>query len=164
MTGKKPIHGDLERLRENSESLNEQIENARAMSKAEKGTDSRTALQWTKTLRDLIELRNTTLEKIKGHFLGRDETGAIKEPSNYYNDNHPQTMFERYFHWALTPWTEKDLQVKCEDCGTTSDEVCSRQIWYQETGPYGGSWKSAKNVDLCPGCYEKRPPAEKDHG
>jgi hypothetical protein len=57
-------------MRENLETLDEQIANARVMSKR-KGKDAN-ALQWTKTLRDLVELRNETLEKIKGHVLGRD--------------------------------------------------------------------------------------------
>jgi hypothetical protein len=155
----------LDRLRENLETLDEQIGNARAMSKAEKETDSRTALQWTKTVRDLVELRNTTLEKIKAHILGRDETGAVNEPSDSYDDNHQQVMFERYFHGLLTPWTVKDLEVKCEDCGTLNDEVCSHQIWGQPDPKYPTlGIREKTNVDLCPGCYEKRPPAEKDHG
>jgi len=45
--------GYLDRLRENVESLDEAIETAKANSK-KRGRD---ALQWAKTLRDLIELR-----------------------------------------------------------------------------------------------------------
>ena len=56
--------------------LDEQIATARKMSKPKGKADKALALQWAKTLRDLVELRNTTLGNIKMHLLGRDETGA----------------------------------------------------------------------------------------
>lgn len=54
------------------------------MSKSKKGADNRIALQWAKTLRDLVELHDTTLANIKVHLLGRDETGAANEPPGLY--------------------------------------------------------------------------------
>jgi len=142
------LNGFLDHFRGNLEVLDEQIENARAMSKAEKGTDSRTALQWTKTLRDLIELRNATMEKIKGHILGRDETGAINEPSNVW-DHNDQVEFERHFKNQLSPWTEEDLKLECEDCGVESEEVSNRHFSH----PYP---EEDENLDLCEKCYNKK--------
>ena len=136
----------MNHLRENLEVLDEQIVNARKMSK-KKGKDAN-ALQWTKTLRDLIELRNTTMEKIKGHLLGRDETGAINEPSSAWDDN-DQIEFERYFKNQLSPWTKDDLKLECEDCGVESEEVSNRCFSH----PYP---EEDENLDLCGKCYEKR--------
>ena len=104
----------LNRLHENVELLAEQIRSARATSK-KKGKDAN-ALQRTKPLRDLIELRNLQLDKIKVHLLGRDETGAVTEPANEYDGNNPVVEFERYFHRLMTHWTLTDLTLKCDDC------------------------------------------------
>ena len=52
------------------------------------------ALQWAKTLRDLVELRNATLLNVTAHLLGRDDTGAIVEPPDHY-DSDPEIMSER---------------------------------------------------------------------
>jgi hypothetical protein len=134
--------GYLDRLRENLETLDEQIENARAMSKR-KGKDAN-ALQWAKTLRDLIELRNETLEKIKVHLLGRDETGSPTEPADYFDGN-PEVAYERYFKNMLSPWTLQDLKLKCEDCGKLSEEVSNH--YFDEEEEY---------LDLCEKCYDKR--------
>ena len=137
--------GYLDGLRENVEVLDEAIANARAMSKARKGSDNRVALQWAKTLRDLVELRNTTLSNIKVHLLGRDETGSAIEPADYY-DGKSEVMFERDFQTFLAPWTREDLKLKCEDCGTLSDEVSTR----------AGRYQDEKDRELCDKCYEKR--------
>jgi len=149
----KKFKGYLDRLRENVETLDEAIENARVMSKAEKGADSRTALQWAKTLRDLVELRNATLASIKVHLLGRDETGAVNEPPDSWDEN-PQIMFERWFRDQLSPWTEQDLELECSDCKVSSDEVRNRHF----PGKYENYMevKSAEDIDLCPNCYTKR--------
>jgi hypothetical protein len=138
------FRGYLDRLRENVEALDEAIATARANSKAKKGSDSRTALQWAKTLRDLIELRNTTLEKVKVHLLGRDETGAPNEPDECFDGN-PEIMFERTFQWALEPWTRERLKLTCKDCGGSSEEVSDAYIESE-----------GEHMDLCPTCYEKR--------
>jgi hypothetical protein len=131
-------------LRENVEALDEAIETARAMSKSKKGSDSRTRLQWAKTLRDLVELRNTTLGNIKVHLLGRDETGAATEPPDNYDGNE-QIMFEREFQTFLAPWTREDLKLKCVDCGCESEEVSDRFVKGE-----------GDHMDLCPACYAKR--------
>jgi len=146
------IKGYLDRLRENIDVLDESIANARKMSKR-KGKDAN-ALQWTKTLRDLVELRNTTLANIKAHMNGRDETGAVQEPPDLYDEN-PQIEFERYFRNLMTPWTPNDLKLKCEDCGVESEDVSHRD--FQELKD--SHWKTiveAEDADLCPQCVEKR--------
>jgi len=96
--------------------LDEAIATAQTMSK-KKGKDAN-ALQWAKCLKDLIELRNSTLTNIKTHLLGRDESGAPIEPpghEGYDGDN--LVLFEREFQTFLSPWTQEDLKLKCEDCG-----------------------------------------------
>jgi len=139
--------GYLDRLRENVESLDEAIATARTMSK-KKGKDAN-ALQWAKTLRDLIELRNTTLGNIKVHLLGRDETGApIEPPDNENYDGDEQIMFERDFQAFLSPWTREDLRLKCEDCGIESEEVSLRRFYR--------TYVSDVYARLCPDCYRKR--------
>jgi hypothetical protein len=145
LTGKK-LNGYLDHLRENLETLDEQIVNARKMSK-KKGKDSN-ALQWAKVLRDLVELRDTTLGNIKAHLLGRDETGATNEPDDVYV-GHPQVEYERYFRSLLSPWTQQDLKLKCQDCDKESEEVSTHDF-------------SGQPLDLCPRCYEKRTAKEGD--
>jgi hypothetical protein len=86
----------FDHLRESLEPLDEQIENARVMSKSRKIGERQNALQWAKTLRDLIELRNVTLEKIKLHLLGRREIGVAREPDDCWDDN-SAVEFERLF-------------------------------------------------------------------
>lgn len=147
-----PLNGFLDHLRENLAILDEQIENARAMSK-EKGTG---ALQWAKTLRDLIQLRNETLDKIKAHLLGRDETGAVEEPMDTFEDDtHPLTRFERKVHAYLAkPWTTDDLKTKCEKCGTENETTQTRHYeQYRVAKDY--SYIQRKPEDLCDPCYEK---------
>jgi len=150
LTGKK-LNGYLDHLRENLETLDEQIVNARKMSK-KKGKDSN-ALQWAKTLRDLVELRNTTLANIKAHLLGRDETGATNEPDDVYVGN-PQVEYERYFRKLLSPWTQQDLKLKCEDCGVESEDTTNRHFPREHA--------SDDYFDLCDRCYEKRTAKEGD--
>jgi len=155
LTGK--FKGYLNRLRENLETLDEQIENARRNSKAKKKGDTQ-ALQWAKTLRDLVELRNVTLEKIKAHLLGRDETGAVMEPRDYYDcDDNPEISFERDFDRLLSPWTRKDLKLKCKDCGVSSEQVSVRHFPGKYKDPYHiEEITPPKNIELCQKCYEKR--------
>jgi hypothetical protein len=149
LTGK--VNGYLDHLRENLETLDEQIVNARKMSK-KRGKDSN-ALQWAKTLRDLVELRETTLANIKVHMLGRDETGAATEPADYYSGN-SEVMFERDFKAVLKPWTQQDLKLECEDCGKESEEVSTRQ--------FPREYQADECFDLCDRCYEKRTAKDTD--
>jgi hypothetical protein len=144
--------GYLDRLRENVEALDEAIETARANSKGKKGSDSRTALQWAKTLRDLVEVRNTTLSNIKIHLLGRDETGAATEPPDHYNSNE-QVMFEREFQTFLAPWTREDLKLECQDCSVSSEEVEEQEI---NTGRDRLGLLTSIRLNLCPACYARR--------
>jgi hypothetical protein len=102
---------------------------------------------WAKTLRDLVELRNTTLVNIKAHLLGRDETGAPNEPEDVYGEN-PQVEYERYFRNQLTPWTEQDLKLKCEDCGVESEDTTNRRFPHEHSAD--------EYFDLCDKCFEKR--------
>ena len=134
-------------MRENVESLDEAIATAQIMSK-KKGKDAN-ALQWAKTLRDLIELRNTTLGNIKVHLLGRDESGAAIEPPDHedYDGDH-LIMFEREFQAFLSPWSQEDLKLKCEDCGVESQEVSMRRFYR--------AYVSDVYARLCPDCYRKR--------
>ena len=144
--------GYLDRLRENVEALDEAIATAKRMSKRE----DKSALQWTKTLRDLVELRNSTLERIKVHLLGRDETGAPTEPPDHYDGNE-LVEFERDFQNFLSPWTRKDLELECQDCHKFSEEVSQRRIITSYTS-YGAP--NYDDFDLCPDCYAKRKAAE----
>jgi hypothetical protein len=130
--------------------LDETIEAARKNSQVK--DDSRLALHWTKTLRDLVEVRNNTLLSIKAHILGRNETRAVVEPENYY-DSDSEIMFERTFHTFLTPWTLEDLKLKCEDCGRENDEV-SRHVFPEHRDR--NKYVNGKRLDLCPECYDKR--------
>jgi hypothetical protein len=138
--------GYLDRLRENLVTLDEQVENARRMSKVKGKGDSRVALQYSKTLRDLVELRDKTLLNIKAHLLGRNATGVVNEPSDIYDGN-PQVEFERTFKLFMAPWTAADLKIKCDDCGLESEEVTTRHIQRGYESEY---------FDLCNACYEKR--------
>jgi hypothetical protein len=139
----------LDHLRENIDAVDEPIENAHLMSRAKEGVDSRTVLQWTKTLRDLIELRNSTLANIKLHLMGRDNTfGLVVEPVDHYNSD-SMVMFERDFQKFLSPWTQQDLKFKCQGCGLENEEVCQRQF----THPYP---QKTEYFHLCPECYKKR--------
>ena len=140
MTGE--FKGYLSRLRENLEVLDQQIDHAREMAKAKDST----ALQWAKTLRDLVELRNTTLEKIKGHLLGRGESGVVHEPDDYWDDN-SQVMYERMFNSHMSPWTMEDLKLTCKDCGAKSEQVKCHLF-----SRCGG----CDRVNLCNACFEKR--------
>ena len=156
MTGKKLLNGYLDRLRENVATLDEALALARKMGKSKKAGDRHAAIQALKLIRDLAEVRNATLLSIKAHILGRDETGAVKEPANFYSGN-AEVMFEREFRRLLQPWTLEDLKLECEDCGVTSEKVWT---WTLETGEF-----TSENADLCGKCYEKRAaqqPSQKD--
>jgi hypothetical protein len=144
-------------LRENLEAVDEQIENARVMSgkKPRKGANSREALQWAKILRDLVEVRNQTLTEIKAHLLGRDQTGAITQPSDHYTGN-PEIMFERDFQKFLNPWRQSDLNLECEDCGVENQEVETRRFNHTTKDELGFETTEHEYVDLCGKCYEKR--------
>jgi hypothetical protein len=148
------LDGFLDHLRENLKVLDEQIENARVMSKSKKKGDN--ALQWTKTLRDLVELRSVELDKIKTHLLGRGETGVSNEPNDIYEDN-PEVMFERDFKTFLAPWTQTDLELKCEDCGVESEDVTHREFAnIYDPNPPWGTIVPSEEADLCPECASKR--------
>jgi hypothetical protein len=151
----KKLNGFSDRLRRNLETLDEQIENARAMSKPKTKEDRRAALQWSKTLRDLIELRNATLANVKAHLLGRDETGLPTEPVDYYDGN-GHVMFERDFqNLFLAPWHESDLKLECEDCGVNSEKVSTRCF----PGDYA---ENDELLTLCEKCYRKRTAKEEE--
>ena len=150
-----PLNGYLDRLGENLDVLDESIANARAMSKAKKSGDSRTALQWAKTLRDLVELRDRTLTNFKAHILGRDETGTVTEPPDFY-DSDPEVMFERDFKRFLAPWTRDDLKLECEDCGLVSEQV-SPHYFPEILDPRTvDTIAETETADLCAKCYAKR--------
>ena len=144
--------GFLDRLRENLEILDSTIAHARKMSEEAENTK---AIQWTKTLRDLIELRNATLEKVKAHLLGKDETGSTVEPVGHYS-GHPEVMFEREFQRFLAPWHESNLNLKCKDCGVENQEVKTRQLTRTGTNEFGLELPMAYDVDLCEKCCTKR--------
>jgi hypothetical protein len=147
------FRGHLDRLQENLEVLDEQIATAREMSKPKGKAEKAVALQWTKTLRDLVELRDRTLSNIKAHLLGRSEVGTPQEPQDCWEKN-SEVEYERLFHNMLSPWHESDLNLKCEGCGVESEDVTSRRFPEEREG-----WKvvrEAEDVDLCDKCYGKR--------
>jgi hypothetical protein len=156
----KKLNGYLDHLRENLETLNEQITNARKMSRLKGKADKAIALQYAKTLRDLVELRETTLGNIKVHLLGRDETGAPNEPDNIWDDN-AQIEFERWFKGQVSPWVESDLKLTCEDCGVESEEVSHRDF-REIKDSHWNTLVEAEDVDLCLQCVEKRKVARQE--
>jgi hypothetical protein len=153
--GKKPF-GYLDRLRQNLEVLDEAIERVRLVSKGKGRGEDRVALQWVKVLRDLVEQRNGTLAEIKAHLLGRDQTGAVRDPPEYYGSDF-QIMFERDFRNFLDPWSESDLKLRCEDCGVESEDVCP-ELFTKEVPLGVGDITTTENEyhNLCSRCYEKR--------
>ncbi|MGA2625457.1 MAG: hypothetical protein ABSF63_00160 [Candidatus Bathyarchaeia archaeon] len=142
----KPLHGFLDHLRENLETLDEQITLAQKNSKGNGG------LQWAKLTRDLIEQRNMTLDRIKAHFLGRTEVGNIKEPEDYYGNN-PEVEFERKFRTFLAPWNRKDLNLQCDECRKESEDVTQHRL---VVGKDQWGYDQTEDFDLCPKCYDKR--------
>jgi hypothetical protein len=137
--------GYLDRLRLSLETLDSAIDDAKAMVKT--GAEGRARL---KAIRDLVELRNSTLEKIKSHLLGRDQTGAINEPGNVWDYN-AQIEYERLFASFLRPWKSEWLKLECKDCGEKSEEVRNREI------KHGSGWNATyEHTNLCPSCHEKR--------
>ena len=145
MTSKKLIHGYLDKLARNIQALDVGIESARKAAKGEKAVDRRARL---KLLRDLIELQNASMAAVKRHLLGADETGSTNEPEDHY-DEYAVWEFERDFKKFLEPWTQKDIEFECADCGVESDEVTE----YTVSHPYP---QKDEHFYLCDRCYEKR--------
>ena len=145
MSGSEPLHGFLDRLRKNLETLDDQI------TLAEKNSNGKGGLQWAKLTRDLIEERNLTLDRIKAHLLGRTEVGNIKEPENYYGSN-PEVEFERTFQTFLSPWSRKDLKIQCTNCEKESEDVTQRQLMVGKD-EWGNN--ETKYRDLCRKCFKK---------
>ena len=143
MTGES--RGYLDRLRENIEVLDEAIAIARESSKA-KENNNRMSLQWSKVLRELVELRNVTLINIKAHMIGRDQTGVVNEPLDHYDGNQ-EVEFEREFQKFMK------LSIKCQDCGRESEEVSTRRIRHEALIP-------DEYVKLCNKCYQNRTNSE----
>lgn len=144
LTGEK-LNGYLDRMRMNLHALDESIENVRKSPKGEKPVDKRARL---KLLRDMVELQNQTLVAVKTHLLGRDETGAPVEPPDKY-DHNAQIEFERYFNNQLSPWTQDDLKLECDECGVKSEDVSNRR--FPHNFPEADEY-----YDLCGKCYDKR--------
>jgi hypothetical protein len=119
--GKPSICGFLDHARLTLQVLDQSIADAQQMSQAKtgRGHDNESRLEWTRELRNLLELRNSTMTEIKHHMLGRDyETGQFSEPEDVW-------QFERDFHKYVTsePWTQDDLELECEECHKSSLEV-----------------------------------------
>ena len=145
MTSRKPLNGYLDRMRKNIHVLDESIESVSKTPRNEKPAEKRARL---KLLRDFVELQNAMLVAVKTHLLGRDETGASKEPPDSYDGN-DQVEFERYFKRILAPWSEDDLKLKCESCHREREDVSTRHIPHEDGDD--------EYIDLCDKCYEKRP-------
>ena len=77
--------------------------------------------------------------------LGRDETGAVREPFIVYYGENQLIDFEREFQDQLSPL---DLKLKCEDCSVNSVEVCNRHFPHR--------YEEDEDVTLCDECYQKR--------
>jgi hypothetical protein len=135
----------LDKLGRNIQALDVGIESVRKPAKGEKPSDKRPRL---KLLRDLIELQNASMAMVKAHLLARDETGSVNEPEDHYSE-YAVWEFERDFKRHLEPWTQKDIEFECEDCGVESEEV------YRQTfsHPYP---QEDEHFYLCDKCYEKR--------
>jgi hypothetical protein len=153
----KKFRSYLDRLREDLEVLDETIATARKMSKPKGKADKETralALQWAKTLRDLIERRETTLAAIKVHLLGRNETGSPNEPQDCWNEN-PEVMYERWFREQMSPWTLDDLKLRCEDCGIESEDV-ENHMFHEIRDRHYVALVEQESANLCPRCVQKR--------
>lgn len=150
------MFGYLDRLRQNLEILDEAIEKLQYNGKGKKGVDDRASLQWGKLLRDLLEQRNATLTEIKAHLLGRDETGAIRDPPNHCGAS-PQVMFERDFQTFLERWRGSALRLRCQDCGVESENVCPRPFEKEVSFPDTNLTTTlTEYLNLCPKCHKKR--------
>lgn len=140
-------YGWLDKRRWTIQLLEEAIGQARDMSRAKggRGHDQESRLEWTKTLSKLLELYAGELRDIKGELWGRD-----LELGSPLVDN---TMgFERRFQQRLLePWTPKDLELTCEDCGISSMYVAECSIWNGEDD---------EDHVLCGSCYAKRKASE----
>jgi len=145
LSDSEPLHGFLDRLRENLETLDDQI------TLAEKNSKGKGGLQWAKLVRDLIEERNSTLDRIKAHLLGRTEVGSIKEPEDYYR-GHTEVEFERTFHDFLSPWTMNDLKLRCSECQQESRDVIQRRLVVAKDA-WGNDEIQLR--DLCRNCFKK---------
>ena len=135
--------GWLDRRRWAIQLLEEAIAQAREMSRAKggRGHDKQSRLEWTKALSKLLELYAGELKDIKGELWGRN-----LELGSPLADN---TMeFERRFQQRLLePWTPKDLELVCEDCGVSSVYVAECSIFNGEDD---------EDHVLCGSCYAKR--------
>jgi len=146
-----PLNGFLDHLRSNLQVLDESIEDSRKVPEGERPTDKRARL---KLLRDLVELRGATLDRLKSHLLGLTETGSIKEPPTVFADqNFPQTLFERYFHALSEPMSLEDLKLKCDKCRAESETTKTR---HYEQYYVSNDWKyiQRRAENLCDGCYD----------
>jgi hypothetical protein len=153
LTSDKPLNGYLDHVRRNIDLLDESIEDVRKAPEGEKPAEKRARL---KLLRDMIELQNGRLLDAKAHLLGRDDTGAVREPPNRYSSN-PQIMFERDFRNFLEPWKESDLRLSCEDCSVESEDVSSRSFEKQVPLGIGDMMTTVtEDHDLCSRCYTKQ--------
>ena len=70
------------------------------------------------------------------------------EPRDAYEEN-TQVEFERYFKNQLSPWTQDDLKLECEDCGVKSEDVSN--LTFTHSYP-----RRPRYFDLCGKCYDKR--------
>lgn len=135
-------------MRDSLVALDEAIENAKTM-----GNESKN-LQWSKQLLNLIQLRDVMLTEIKGHLLGRDETGAVTEPPGVWEGS-PQVEYERFFNSQLREWSFEDLKLTCELCGKSSTEVRT----FHSPAVVNANFeelKAAEDHHFCPECSEKR--------
>jgi len=143
VSGKVQVFGWLDRHRRILEFLEEAIENAREMSQARtgRGHDNASRLEWTKAMMRLIEVYDAQLHSVKRHIWG-----ATGEPGEVTNG---AVEFERDFQrLVLDPWTQEDLKLECEDCGTLSEDVSNYEFELENF--------ETERHDLCPRCYSRR--------
>ncbi len=69
----------------------------------------------------------------------------MNEPNDIW-ENNSEMEFERSFKRMLSPWTQKDLELKCEKCGVESEDVTTRE----------GEYEGMVDWDLCDKCNEKK--------
>lgn len=97
-------------------------------------------MQWAKTLRDLVELRNSTLANIKAHMLGRDETGVITE-----------SLARR--RGCTIAHEAKDTNGKSCDCSSVASATsllgrssCCWQVLHSLWGPVAGPCRGLRDM------------------
>ncbi len=152
-TGKEPLNGFLDHLRANLAFLDQMIIDAGAIlqKRTGRGHSLQSQREWSEHVADLLQQRKDLLDSIKLHVLGRDQVGAMNEPSG----PNAQIEFERKFNTLLqTPWAVDGLKLTCKRCGLRSEDVTRRTIYGPPTkDQLGFDITQTEDVDICHTCF-----------